>query len=115
MSEHNWSGFGKMEQCFRCGKPRNYIADGQCDAAMRERLFSPAYIAEADAEQARKDNELLRRGDVIAMLKRMEDADVDLALTGEPTNARNRESAANAMRYAALGVALLTSADAGEK
>lgn len=69
--------------------------------------FIPASLAEADAERARKDDEPLRRGDVLALLQRLEDDAANYALFGFDENARSREAHANALSTARCAVALL--------
>jgi hypothetical protein len=53
------------------------------------------------AEHFARENDLLRRGDVIAMLQRLAENHADLAIYGEGANARQREAMEAAFTHAA--------------
>ena len=56
-------------------------------------------------------DDLIRRGDVIDILKRVADEHEELALHGEADNARIRDGMANAFRSAQYAVAFMPKAE----
>lgn len=56
------------------------------------------------------DDDLLRRGDITAMLVRLADGEAERALYGEPDNASNREASEAAYTRARCAIALMPSA-----
>jgi hypothetical protein len=69
--------------------------------------FDKALAAPPAAQGDARDDDLLRRGDVIAMLKRLADQHADLALYGAPENARNRDAHEAAITRVRCAVALM--------
>lgn len=59
------------------------------------------------AEHFARENDLLRRGDVIAMLHRLAENHADQAIYGEEANSRQREAMEAAFTHARCAVALM--------
>jgi len=86
------------------------IAGLQLDTDAPPHTPEDAGTGEPQTSSHDNDAELLRRGDVVAMLRRLAENHADLALYGEENNARQREAMEAALTHARVAVALMPAA-----